>query len=105
MSEIIVKLPGADAPGFLRRMQKSRSLLNSIDATQGFDAVYATWDAIVEWLIGEGFVTAPAAEDEDAVREAMLDMSQNDIVVILWALAGISIERKAPVTVDPQNAA
>jgi hypothetical protein len=102
MSEIIVKLPGADAPGFLRRMQKSRSLLNSIDATQGFDAVYATWDAIAEWLISEGFVTATDGAD---VHEAMLDMSQNDIVVILWALAGISIERKATPAVDPQNAA
>jgi hypothetical protein len=102
MNEIVVKLPGADAPGFLRRMQKSRSLLNSIDATQGFDAVYATWDAIVDWLVGEGFVMAPDGVD---VREAMLDMSQNDIVVILWALAGISIERKAAVTVDPQSAA
>lgn len=102
MSEIIIKLPGADAPGFLRRMQKSRSLLNNIDATQGFDAVYATWDAIIDWLVGEGYVTAPDGLD---VREAMLDMSQNDIVIILWSLAGISIERKVTPAVDPQNAA
>ncbi len=102
MSEIVVNLPGADAPGFLRRMAKSRSFLNSFDASQGFDAVYGTWDAIVDWLITDGFVTAPAGTD---VREAMLDMSQNDIVVILWALAGISIDRKTPSVVDPPNAA
>lgn len=103
MSEIVIKLPGPDEPGFLRRMHKCRQFMGGIDAATGFSDVYGAWDAIADWLVMEGYVTAPDGVD---VHEAMLDMSQNDILVILWALAGIAISgKKAASAVDPPNAA
>lgn len=103
MSEIIIKLPGADAPGFLHRVRKSKTIMDQFGLAKNAGEICDVWEAVATYLIAEGYVTAPDGVD---VQEALAEMSQNDLRNVMWALAGIAVDLEKPVSaVDPQNAA
>ena len=103
MSDVIVTLPGADAPGFLKRVRKSKALIDRFDGAVGPGETMQVWEEVAAYLVSEGYVTAPEGVD---VQEALAEMSQNDLRQIIWGLAGISVTFNKPVSeVDPPNAA
>jgi len=97
--EVMITLPGRDAPGFLRRIRKLTEII------EGSKGALDMWSRIADHLVGEGYVSAPEGVD---VREAIADMSQRDIQTIVAALLGESTDKEpgkgAGREVNPQSA-
>ncbi|MFA5057026.1 MAG: hypothetical protein WC485_02840 [Opitutaceae bacterium] len=85
---LVFRVPGPDAPGFLKRQRKALELQRATAlAQQGRDpdAALAAFDQTVEFLAE--FVTEPA--DRAKATEALLeDVSQNDFDDMLTAIIG-----------------
>lgn len=74
--ELEYKVPGRDAPGFLKRQRKLAEFMELEKATD-------RWEAMIEYLLE--FVTAP--EDRDEAREALWNMSEAQYDNMLGALS------------------
>jgi len=72
------KIPGPDAPGYLRRQRKAFEFFE-------LNEVSAEWfDNLIEFLLP--FVELP--EDETEARNALWDMTENDYKEVLNLIAG-----------------
>lgn len=92
MSDIIIKVPGQDAPGFLKRVNEVRGFL---DTGKGIGVVNM-WLGFADYLIVKGYVEVPDGVD---AKEALYELPQADLSRALFALAGVDIPR----AVDPPN--
>ena len=66
MSEIVIRAPGREAPGYLRRMRRAMELQER-QRTEGPSA--GLLDELIDFVLAEATVAAPAGVD---VREALL---------------------------------
>lgn len=95
MNEVILNLPGPDEKGFLRRVSEVRAIMTLTDSA----TVFAMWEAFATYLVGKGYVTAPAGIDP---KEAILELSHAELTRIMFTLGGMSFKDELR-TVDPQN--
>ena len=100
MSEITIKTPGREAPGYLRRLRRAMTLQER-QRTEGPSA--GLLDEMLDFVLEEAEVSAPAGVD---VREALLDLSRVEWEALMSATANGSAgdAGSAPV-VDPPNGA
>lgn len=99
MSEITIKAPGRDAPGYLRRMRRAMALQER-QRTEGPSA--ALLDELIDFVLAEAEVSAPAGVD---VREALLDLSRVEWEALMSATAGGAGDANGAPVVDPPNGA
>jgi hypothetical protein len=71
MAEIVVRAPGRDKPGYLRRMRRALELQERAQS----DMTVATLDQMIEFVLTEAEVDAPDGVD---VRAALLDLSRDE---------------------------
>lgn len=88
--EIVIRPPGPDAPGFLRRMRRSMELQKRL-ATGDPAALDAMIDFVVE---NAAEIRVPVGVEP---RDAILDLSQEQFEVVFGAMRGDAGG------VDPQN--
>lgn len=81
MTRLVFRVPGREAPGFLRRQMRA---LEFRDRLQGDDVSAATVQALVEFLAE--FVAEP--EEIEARREALMEASQQEFEDLLTAIGG-----------------
>lgn len=99
MSEITIKAPGREAPGYLRRMRRAMTLQER-QRTEGPSA--GLLDELIDFVLAEAEVSAPAGVD---VREALLDLSQTEWNALMSATAGGAGDANGAPVVDPPNGA
>lgn len=92
MSEITLRLPGPDAPGFLRRVREVQAFL---DEGKGIEVV-RTWMRFADYLLEKGYVEVPDGVD---AREELYDLPQAELSRAMFALVGVDI----PKAVNPPN--
>lgn len=80
MSQLVLRPPAKDEPGFLRR---SRQALQFNEMLQDKPTV-AALDAMIEFLLG--YVEEPA--DKEEARELLLDASELQFMEMLNAITG-----------------
>ena len=81
--EVVITLPGPDAPGFMRRQRRCQELRAALRTATAPAAGVAAMEAMVAWLTQ--FVTTPA--DPQDAREALLDLSKQDYDALLQSVA------------------
>ena len=100
MSEIVIRAPGREAPGYLRRMRRAMELQER-QRTEGPSA--GLLDELIDFVLAEATVAAPAGVD---VREALLDLSQVEWNALMSATAnGAAGDAGSAPVVDPPNGA
>ena len=99
MSEITIKAPGREAPGYLRRMRRAMTLQER-QRTEGPSA--GLLDEMLDFVLEEAEVSAPAGVD---VREALLDLSRVEWEALMSATAGGAGDANGAPVVDPPNGA
>jgi hypothetical protein len=95
--EITLKLPGANEPGFLRRMRDVQEIMD-LSKKEFVVGTFAMWDAFGSYLVDRGYVECAPGVDP---REAILELTQGDLSRALAAFAGIDM----PKAVDPPTGA
>lgn len=91
--ELVIRAPGRESPGYLRRLRKALALSERAQAGLSL----ALLDEMVAFVLAEATVTAPAGV---AVAEALLDLSKAEWDGVLRAVSG-SLE--AVDAVDPPS--
>lgn len=91
--EIVIRPPGPDKPGYLRRVRTAMGIQNRLASDGGVDA----FDAMLDFILGEAEVVVPDGVDP---REALLDLSQTEYETIFSSFTGGNNG-----AVDPQNGA
>ena len=99
MSEITIKTPGREAPGYLRRLRRAMTLQER-QRTEGPSA--GLLDEMLDFVLEEAEVSAPAGVD---VREALLDLRRVEWEALMSATAGGAGDANGAPVVDPPNGA
>jgi hypothetical protein len=94
-TEIKLRLPDKNTPGFLRRVREINALV------QGGSLV-DWWEGLGNYVIEHGYVEVPAGVDP---HDAIGDLSLADMQNIASALMGRTVDGDIVTTVDPQNGA
>jgi len=97
--EVVIRAPGRDKPGYLRRLRKAMELR---ERTRGQMSL-ADMDEMIEFVLTEAEVTAPPGAD---VREALYDLSKAEWDALLRATTGGAADEGAEVNgaaVDPPS--
>jgi len=92
MAEIVLRVPGRDEPGYLRRMRAALEIQERLMRGDGGPALV---DALVEFLLP--YVSEP--EDRETAREALLDASQTQFDDMVRAVSGGGQETSRPFSV------
>ena len=79
--EVVIRAPGRDKPGYLRRLRKAMELRERATGRM----TLADMDEMVDFVLAEAEVTAPAGAD---VREALFDLSKAEWDALLQATTG-----------------
>ena len=79
--KLILRIPDAKAPGFLRRQRRALEFKEQIDAGQFSVALL---DDIIAFLLD--YVVEPT--DRNAARDLLLDASQDDFAAFLASVTG-----------------
>ncbi len=78
--EITINLPGPDAPGYLRRLQKAVEIRRKLE-----DGDWEAWHLFGELLISGNYVTVSDGSDP---KEAIQNLSFNELSGALSSMAG-----------------
>lgn len=81
MDEVVIRAPGRDKPGYLRRLRKAMELRERASGRM----TLADMDEMVDFVLAEAEVTAPAGAD---VRAALFDLSKAEWDALLQATTG-----------------
>ena len=73
MSELTIKLPDAQTPGYLRRLMQAEKYIKAIKSGE------ANYNELIEYLLI--FVIEP--EDRDEAREVLLDANYDQYIDVL----------------------
>jgi hypothetical protein len=92
--EVVIRAPGREAPGYLRRMRRALELQERAAGRMSLGLL----DEMVAFVLAEAEVSAPAGVD---VREALLDLSRAEWDGLLRATANGG----DAAGVDPQSGA
>lgn len=98
--EVVIRAPGRDKPGYLRRLRKAMELQ---ERTRGRLQVAADVDDLVAFVLAEAEITAPPGTD---VTEALYDLSKAQWDALLRATTlgpGQEGAEVSGATVDPQK--
>jgi len=95
VTEVTIRLPDKDAPGFLRRVREVNAIV------QGANGLPAMWEGIAAYVIERGYVEAPTGVDP---LEAIADLPQAEMQRIVAVLMGDMSQDGKP-AVDPQSGA
>jgi hypothetical protein len=87
------RVPGKDAPGFLRRQREALAFAETLSAKENVTA--AVIERIVEFLLP--YVTVP--QERDAARQALWDMSEDQFYQLLNAVTGADVGAPGAATV------
>ena len=79
--DVVIKPPGREKPGYLRRVRQAMALQER--ARVGMSV--AALDEMVDFVLREAEVSAPDGVD---VREALLDLSQDEWQRLMKATSG-----------------
>lgn len=99
MDEVVIRPPGRDKPGYLRRLRKAMELRERARSR----STLADVDEMIDFVLAEAEVTAPPGAD---VREALFDLSKAQWDALLKATTGGAEEVGAEVggaAVDPPS--
>ncbi len=94
-TEVTIRLPGKDEPGFLRRIREVHALM------QESNVPGVWWQRLGDYVIEHGYVQVPEGVDLAAAVE---NLSQADMQRIAQALMGMQVEDESK-AVDPTSAA
>jgi hypothetical protein len=81
MTEITIKPPAKDKPGYLRRMRE----LGAIQEEMNTNPSLATFDKMIDFVLKHAEVSAPEGTD---LREALLDLSEEQFKALTGVLQG-----------------
>ena len=81
MDEVVIRAPGRDKPGYLRRLRKAMELRERATGRM----TLADMDEMVDFVLAEAEVTAPPGAD---VRAALFDLSKAEWDALLKATTG-----------------
>jgi len=95
VTEVTIRLPDKNAPGFLRRVREVNAIV------QETGSLLAMWEGIARYVAAHGYIEVPAGVDP---LEAIADLSQADMQRIASVLMGNPLEDEKPV-VDPPSGA
>lgn len=99
MDEVVIRAPGRDKPGYLRRLRKAMELRERASGRM----TLADMDEMVDFVLAEAEVTAPPGAD---VRAALFDLSKAEWDALLQATTGGQAAEGAEVSgaaVDPPS--
>lgn len=99
MDEVVIRAPGRDKPGYLRRLRKAMELRERASGRM----TLADMDEMVDFVLAEAEVTAPPGAD---VRAALFDLSKAEWDALLQATTGGQAVEGAEVggaAVDPPS--
>ena len=97
--EVVIRAPGRDKPGYLRRLRKAMELRERATGRM----TLADMDEMVDFVLAEAEVTAPAGAD---VRAALFDLSKAGWDALMQATTGGQAAEGAEVSgaaVDPPS--
>ncbi len=79
--EVVIRAPGRDKPGYLRRLRKAMEL----QAKAADGGTLADLDEMVDFVLAEAEVTGPLGAN---VRDALFDLSKTEWDALLKATTG-----------------
>jgi len=90
-AEIVIRPPGPDKPGYLRRVRETTRIQQRLRDENSVEA----FDDMINHILSTAEVTVPDGID---AREALLDLSKEQFDAIFETLGGAK-----SAAVDPQN--
>lgn len=99
MDEVVIRPPGRDKPGYLRRLRKAMELRERAQNR----STLADVEEMIDFVLAEAEVTAPPGAD---VREALYELSKAQWDALLKATTGGAADEGAEVSgaaVDPPS--